>query len=191
MRAARAPEGRGINKRIAFVSAIIVALIAGVVVAYFSMGSDSISAKNEQATGSPDSVLSSPSAGNQAVNVGPAPTAEPTATPIPAPTSTRAPSPTVAPPPETTQNDSSGESPQPTPESTAQPDSATVPKVLPDAQFGEVLEDDFIRLKFPSGALVHTWYSFQVDTETQDITLFFAQYNDTLDSIASTVKVEQ
>ena len=67
MRASRVPEGRGINIRVIFMSVIIVAIIAAVVVTYFSMGSDSISAKNEQATVPQDTVLTSSSVGDQAV----------------------------------------------------------------------------------------------------------------------------
>ena len=189
MRASRAPEGRGISKRIVFVSAILGLAIAGVAVAYFSMGSDSISAKNEQATVAQDSALLSPSAGDQTQSASTTPTAEPAATPIPSPTST--PSPTLAPTPETTQNDDSVANPQPTAAPTAQPESATAPRILPDAQFGEVLEEDLVQLKFPDGSLVNTWYSFQVDTKTRDITLFFAQYDDGFESIDATVKVDQ
>lgn len=36
MRASRAPEGRGFNKRFVFISVIIVAIIAAVTVTYFS-----------------------------------------------------------------------------------------------------------------------------------------------------------
>ena len=65
-----------------------------------------------------------------------------------------------------------------------------MPTVFPDAQFGEVLEEGLVDLRFPGGDLVNSWYTFQVDTETQDITLLFAQYDDGLESIISTVKVD-
>ena len=173
MRASRAPEGRGFNKRFVFISVIIVAIIAAVTVTYFSMGSDSISAKNDQA-------------------IGLSPTATPDPpTPIPPPTATPAPSPTPVPAAESTQSDGSSTEPQPIAEPTAQPGSATVPTVLPDARYGEILEEGLTRLRYPAGDLVNTWYSFQVDTETRDITLFFAQYDDALESILSTVKLDQ
>ena len=47
-----------------------------------------------------------------------------------------------------------------------------------------------MELRYPRGEMVKTWYTFQVDTETRDITLFFAQYDDGLESIVSTVKVD-
>ena len=189
MRASRAPEGRGINKRVVFISVIIVAIIAAVIVTYFSMGSDSISAKNEQATVLQDPELTSPSVGNQAL--APASTASPEPTPIPISPPTAAPDPTPVLADESASNDGSALDPQPTVAPTAEPGSATVPAGLPDAQFGEILEEGLTQLKFPGGNLVNTWYTFQVDTETRDITLFFAQYDDALESIQGTVKIEQ
>ncbi len=62
--------------------------------------------------------------------------------------------------------------------------------VYTDSQFGEVLEEGLLALKYPRGELVKTWYSFQVDTETQGITLYFAQYDDALESILSTIKLD-
>ena len=191
MRASRVPEGRGINKRVILISVIIVAIIAAVVVTYSSMGSDSISAKNEQTTVPQDSVLTSPSVGDQALAPAPTATPEPTPIPISPPTATPAPSPTPVPASESTQDDGSTIDPQPTEAPTPQPGSASVPTDLPDAQFGEILEEGLTQLKFPGGNLVNTWYSFQVDTETRDITVFFAQYDDSLEAILSTVKVEQ
>jgi hypothetical protein len=191
MRASRAPEGRGINKRVMFISVIIVAIIAAVVVIYFSMGSDSISAKNEQATVTRDAALTSPSLGDQAMVLSPTATLAPPPTPIPPPTAIPAPNPTPAPASESTQIDGSTSDPQRAAAPTAQPGSATVPTVIPDARFGEILEEGLIELRFPAGDLVNTWYSFQVDTETRDITLLFAQYDDALESILSTVKIEQ
>ena len=53
------------------------------------------------------------------------------------------------------------------------------------------MEEGLTELRFPDGNLVNTWYSFQVDTETLDITLFFAQYDDTLETLQATVKIDQ
>ena len=191
MRGSRAPEGRGIDKRVIFISVIIAAVIAAVAVTYFSMGSDPISAENEQATAPQNSVPTSPTLGDQGSASGPTLIPEPTATPIPLPTATPAPSPTPVAASGSTQDDDSAINPQPTTPPTAQPGSATVPTVLPDVQFGEILEEGLTRLKFPDGNLVDTWYTFQVDTETRDITLFFAQYDDALESIQGTVQIEQ
>ncbi len=52
-----------------------------------------------------------------------------------------------------------------------------------------MLEDGLLELRLPGGDLADTWYSFQVDTKTQDITAFFAVY-DRLDLITSTVKID-
>ena len=190
MRASRAPEGRGLNKRLVFISVIIVAITAAVVVTYFSMGSDSISAKNEQATVPQDSGPTSSSVGDQALAAAPTATPEPMPTPIPLPTAAPAPTATLVPAPESNQSDGSDTDPQPTPAPTAQPSTAAYPTVLPDARFGEILEEGQTQLKFPGGDQINTWYSFQVDTETRDITLFFAQYDDDLESIQGTVKVD-
>ena len=53
------------------------------------------------------------------------------------------------------------------------------------------MQEGLLKLKFQSGDLVDAWYSFQVDTKTREITLFFAQYDDALERIISTVKVDQ
>ena len=65
-----------------------------------------------------------------------------------------------------------------------------MPKVLPDAAFGEVLEEGLVRLNLPGGELVDSWYSFRVDTKTRDITVFFALYDDALETILSTVRID-
>ncbi len=180
MRVSRSPEGRSTKKRILLLSTGIAAIVAVAVVVLLSTGSGSLSAKNEQAAGTQDAASTSVSAGGAAVSAEPTETPEPTATAVPAPTAvpTPAPEPTATP------------APQPTPVPTAQPEARTVPLVFPDASFGEVLEEGLLELKYPGGELVKTWYSFQVDTETRDNTLYFAQYDDSLESILSTVKLD-
>ena len=121
-------------------------------------------------------------------------TAAPVATATPEPTATAVPAPTLAPEPTPVPDNAEsgsdeGSSPQPTPAPTAQPSSASTPNVFPEAVFGEVLEEGITELRYPRGELVKTWYTFQVDTESLNITLFFAQYDDALESILSTVKV--
>ena len=193
MRASRTPEGRGINKRVLFLAAVVVAIVVGAVVSVFSFGSDSLSAKDAQATNSQESELTNPSVDDTALTLPPTATPQPTATPRPTlttvPTPTPNPTPTSA--PELIETDSQATSPQPTAEPTLQPVSATVPKVYPDIKFGDVLQEGLLELKFQSGELVDAWYSFQVDTKTREITLFFAQYDDALERIVSTVKVDQ
>ena len=177
MRISRAPEGRKTKKRFAFLGLGLGAIVAVVVVVFFTFGSDSLSAKDDQAVGTQDTVLPAPSAGSQTVSLAPTPTPRPTATPVPAPTATPRPTPAPAP------------TAEPALMPTVEPEAATVPQVYPDSQFGEVLEEGLVDLKLPRGQLAKTWYSFQVDTETRDITLIFAQYDDALKSILSTVKI--
>ena len=184
MRVSRAPEGRNTKKRLAFLGLGLGAIVAAVVVVFFLFGSESLSAKDEPAVGTQDTVLPAPSAGSQTVSLAPTPTPKPTATQVPVPTPAATPDPTPAPAP------TAEPAPMPTPEPTAEPEAATVPQVYPDAQFGEVLEEGLVNLKLPRGELVKTWYSFQVDTETRDITLLFAQYDDALKTILTTVKID-
>lgn len=190
MRASRSPEGRGVNKRVLFLAVVVVAIIAGVVVSVVSLGSDSLSAKDALATSSQETVLTNPSVDDAVQSLPPTATPQPTATPKPAPTAVPTPNPTPTHTPEPVVTGSDAASPQPTAAPTLQPVSATVPTVFPDAEFGEVLEEGMAQLKFHGGDLVKAWYSFQVDTETGDITLFFAQYDDALGRIISTVRVE-
>lgn len=166
MRVSRTPEGRNTKKRVLLLSTVIAVIAAVAVVVLLSSGSNSLSAKNEQSDVAQDTNLTSPGAGGAAVSIEPTETPEPTA--IPAPTA----------------------APTPAPEPTAEPEARTVPLVFPDASFGEVLEEGLLALKYPRGEMVSTWYSFQVDTETREITLQFAQYDDALESILSTVKLE-
>ena len=192
MRVSRAPEGRSRTKRIAIGAVGIAAVIAAVAVFLFSSGSDSISAKDAEGIGAKSPVSTNPNNDNLTV----APAAAPTPEPTPEPTPTAVPAPTPAPEPTPVPEDSEsgsadeGSSPQAAPDPTAQPSSASTPNVLPEAYFGEVLEEGLMELRYPRGKMVKTWYTFQVDTETRDITLFFAQYDDALESIVSTVKVD-
>lgn len=64
-----------------------------------------------------------------------------------------------------------------------------VVKILPEAEFGEVLDEGWIVLDLPAGRSLETWFTLQVDTETQGITNFFALYDDT-SQLISTVRVE-
>ena len=191
MRASRAPEGRGLNKRVLILAVLVVAIVAGAVVTVFSMGSESISAKDAQTNGSQASGLASPSTGSPAVSSSPTPTPEPTVAPKPTATAVPTPDPAPTQVAEPTGGDSTANDPQPTPAPTLEPRSASVPAVFPDADFGEILEEGLVELKLHGGDLAKTWYSFQVDTRTLDITLFFAQYDDALETIISTVKVDQ
>ncbi len=62
-------------------------------------------------------------------------------------------------------------------------------KVLPDAKFGELLDEGWVTLGLPAGQTAETWYTLQVDTQTKEITKFFALYNSDSDMV-SAVKIE-
>ncbi len=182
------PEGRGANKRILFFAAAMVAIIVGVVFTYFPFGSGSLSAKDAQSTQPLEAAQTSPLPDEGALAPEPTATAQPTATPQPAPTATPIPTSTPRPTPRPTLAPTS--TPEPTVGPTAEPESATIPRVLPDADFGEVLEEGLVQLKLPTGDPLDTWYTFQVDTESQDITVFFALYDVASNALASTVKID-
>ncbi len=66
---------------------------------------------------------------------------------------------------------------------------APFPTMLPGANFGEVLSEGLVQLVLPTGEVVHTGYIFQVDTKSREITLLFALYNESLDTIISTATI--
>jgi len=61
----------------------------------------------------------------------------------------------------------------------------------PDVNFGEVLSEGLVALDLPGDATAESWYTFQVDTSTRDITLFFALYGDSPETIIRTIKIEE
>jgi hypothetical protein len=66
----------------------------------------------------------------------------------------------------------------------------TQPKLIPDVQFGEVLSEGFVDINLPGNNTNQSWYTFQVDTTTRDITLFFAIYDQSQSNIVRTVKID-
>jgi len=62
-------------------------------------------------------------------------------------------------------------------------------KVLPEAKFGEVLDQGWVALDLPASQSAETWYTLQVDTETRSITNFFALFNEESQLISS-IKIE-
>jgi len=66
----------------------------------------------------------------------------------------------------------------------------TLPRLIPDARFGEVLSEGLVEVDLPGEVTAESWYSFQVNTSTRDITLFFALYGNSPDTITRTVKIE-
>ena len=78
----------------------------------------------------------------------------------------------------------------PTPEPTGMTEPVVQPKVIPEVSFGEVSQEGWVDVELPDGSIVETWFTFQVDTTTREITLLFAVYNDG-NTLASTVKTER
>lgn len=101
--------------------------------------------------------------------------------------------PTPVPPPVVQANPAGVVQPLPTPppidpapqEGSAMPEPFQPPQVL----FGEVLAQGFVDLQLQTGQ-VRTFYTFQVDTSTQNIILFFALYDPTGQAISRSVVVE-
>jgi hypothetical protein len=61
---------------------------------------------------------------------------------------------------------------------------------LPEVEFGEALGEGVMKLKLPAGNLVDIWYTFQVDTKTRDITVFYALFDEKLQSVMTTVRID-
>lgn len=81
--------------------------------------------------------------------------------------------------------------PQPTEVVDAEPVPKTEPLYAPDIQIGEVLSQGFVDLSLPGGYDTKVWYTFQIDTTTRDITVYFAVYDSTYDNIIRTVQIEK
>ena len=64
------------------------------------------------------------------------------------------------------------------------------PRFIPDVNFGEVLAQGLVDIDLPGGAASQSWYSFQVDTSTRDITLFYALYGSSPSIITRTVQID-
>ena len=62
---------------------------------------------------------------------------------------------------------------------------------IPAVNYGEVLSEGFVPLELPGGESSDSWYTFQVNISTRDITLFFALYNSGKDTIIKTVEIGQ
>ena len=76
------------------------------------------------------------------------------------------------------------------PQSTAESDPVEPQtKMVPEVDFGEILSEGWVNLVLPAGVTAETWYTLQVNTETQTNTMLFATYNDESD-ITSTVKID-
>jgi hypothetical protein len=188
MRASRAPEGRGsAGKRVLILSFVVVSVLVLALGIYFAAPFGSLSAKDQQSE-APKAVQQPPAA-QVAKPVVQAPTSTPRPTATPRPTRAPAPTPVAVVEPKSEEKIAAAVIPEPPQEVEAAPQQNNIPPVLPDADFGEVLEEGLVEVKLPNGELADTWYSFQVDTKSREITLFYALYDDELETLISTVKL--
>ncbi len=194
MRNSRAPEGRGTPKPVIFLVLIAVLLFAGLAATYFTQGFGAFPATPAQAevielVADP---VAQPSADTvpEAVAEAPMVILAPTATPVPEPTAVPAtavpvlrPTATPLPVPAVVSE------PEKTVEAVVVADESENLNFLPDVKFGDVLDEGLMKLKMPGGESVDTWYTFQVDTEKRDITVFFALFDAERQSVLSTVQL--
>lgn len=171
-------------------------LFAGLAATYFTQGFGAFPVTPAQAevTESATDAVAQPSGVPvpAAVTEAPAVILAPTATPVPEPTAVPATAVPVLRPTAT---------PLPAPVEVVNPDTEkTVETVvvadesenldfLPDVKFGDVLDEGLMDLRMPGGETVDTWYTFQVDTEKRDITVFFALFDAERQAVLSTVQL--
>ena len=194
MRNSRAPEGRGTPKPVIFLVLIAVLLFAGMAATYFTQGFGAFPATPAQAevielVADP---VAQPSADTvpEAVAEAPVVILAPTATPVPEPPAVPATAvpvlrPTATPLPVPAVVSES----EKTVETVVVADESENLDFLPDVKFGDVLDEGLMKLKMPGGESVDTWYTFQVDTEKRDITVFFALFDAERQSVLSTVQL--
>lgn len=162
MRVSRAPEKRGRGKKpLVYYSLVGTTLILAAVFVYFIGGFDAPLAMVTQSDES-QSPAGSATGITELLS-----SPSPTAIPRPAPT----PIPAVA-------------------IKLLEAEPEPLPRTVPQVQFGEELDQGLVQLALPANHLVDTWYTFQVNTSTGDITLFFALYDDFLPNPLGTVKVQ-
>jgi hypothetical protein len=194
MRNSRAPEGRGTPKPVIFLVLIAVLLFAGLAATYFTQGFGAfpIAPAQAEVTETVTDVVAQPSVETVPEAVAEAPVAilAPTATPVPEPTAVPAtavpvlrPTATPLPVPAVVSE------PEKTVETVVVADESENLDFLPDVKFGDVLDEGVMKLKMPGGESVDTWYTFQVDTEKRDITVFFALFDAERQSVLSTVQL--
>ena len=193
MRTSRAPEGRrGTRRSVIFFTIIAMAVIAGLAVTYFTQGFGALAAKTSGLVNPEVDAQTSPAPSVESVVLAASPTSvPPTAMPTPKPTSTPAPTATAAPTatPVPTPVPTVASSSEPANEPSHEAVTISPSEFLPEVKFGEVLDEGFMELKLPSGDSVDTWYTYQVDTETRDITVFFALFDEEQQLLISTVRL--
>jgi hypothetical protein len=62
--------------------------------------------------------------------------------------------------------------------------------LVPNVSFGKVLAEGLVQVELPGNNSAKTWYTYQVDTATRDITLFFGLYSGSSNTMVRTVKIE-
>ncbi len=201
MRNSRTREVRGGSRRPLILSLLLIlVVVAGVGVAYFVQGFGPLAARTAPVE-EPQALVREtvqvqepampageqpPTGESSSLELSPQPTATPEPTQAPEPVSetiTEA-APAVETPPQVPVV-----IPEAAPELSLEEKRAAALKLLPDVEFGEVLGEGFGALKLPGGELVDTWYTFQVDTRTGEITVYMAQFDADLESILTTMKV--
>jgi hypothetical protein len=202
MRSSRTRETRGGSRKPLYLTLVLVLVVAvGVGAAYFVQGFGPLAAKDTpvepQAIQAEAPVKAQEPALVPAVEpvvsetASPALRPEPTATPEPTQLPEAVPQAPVEQPARIDQTPQQATEvvPEAAPEPTLEEKRAAAMELLPDVEFGEVLEEGFGYLKLPGGELVDTWYTFQVDTRNGNITIYMAQFDSELESILTTLKV--
>ena len=196
MRNSRAPEGRGTPKPVIFLILILVLLAAGLGATYFTGGFGALSASPAQAEVTDVSIETPDQPAIDLVSdvvtdvevVDPAPkvveivkptSVPPTAVPKLSPTAMPMPAPVEIVIPDA----------EPIVETVVVADERGNLDFLPEVRFGDILDEGLVDLKMPGGETVDTWYTFQVDTEKRDITVFFALFDAKKRSVLSTVQL--
>ena len=202
MRSSRTRETRGGSRKPLYLTLMLVLVVAaGIGVAYFAQGFGLLAAKTTPIEPAPAQVEAPIKVQERAVVSAEEPVAsqsastalspEPAATPVPTQAPKAAPEVTVEQQPMVQTSQQAPETvPGIVPELTLEERRAAAMELLPDVEFGEVLEEGFGSLKLPGGELVDTWYTFQVDTRTGKITVYMAQFDSDLESILTTLKVD-
>jgi hypothetical protein len=67
----------------------------------------------------------------------------------------------------------------------------TEPLFVPDIRIGEILSQGFVDMTLPGSYNTKSWYTFQIDTTTRDITVYFAVYDNSYDNIIRTVQIDK
>ncbi|MEC9309935.1 MAG: hypothetical protein VX966_10600 [Chloroflexota bacterium] len=67
----------------------------------------------------------------------------------------------------------------------------TEPLFAPDIQIGEILSQGFVDVFLPGAYNTKAWYTFQIDTTTRDITVYFAIYDNSYDNIIRTLQIDK